>query len=152
MGKSQLNDYKMEPEESQSLPQEFERELDSLTLKMREHEAEMKVVVDRHSLAWKRVESEPSELAAEELHLATEAMAATARKFDVISEELDRFFRDRGIDPDQLEEPLRRQKNRLWQKDLEPETVPKDEMEMEEALEEPAGSSSDVYRGGLSHQ
>jgi len=104
-------------------------------LKMREHEAEMKVVIDRHSLAWKRMEAEPSELAAEELQLAERAMAVVAKNIEVMTAQIDKVLGDLGIDPDDLKEPLPRQKNRLWQKDLEPDTVPKDKLEMEAALE-----------------
>jgi len=125
----------MDHEETQSLPPELETELDALMLKMREHEAEMKVVIDRHSLAWKRMEAEPSELAAEELQLAERAMAVVAKNIEVMTAQIDKVLGDLGIDPDDLKEPLPRQKNRLWQKDLEPDTVPKDKLEMEAALE-----------------
>jgi hypothetical protein len=125
----------MDHEETQSLPPELQTELDALMPKMQEHEAEMKAVIDRHSLAWKRMEAEPSELAAEELHLAERAMAVAAENIQVMTAQIDKVLGDLGIDPDDLEEPLPRQKNRLWQKDLEPDAVPKDELEMEAALE-----------------
>jgi hypothetical protein len=125
----------MDHEDAKSLPPESQMELDSLMLKIQVHEAEMGAVIERHSLAWKRIEAEPSEVAAEELRLAEEAMSVAAKNSEVMTTEIDKVLGHLGIDPDDFELPLGRQKNRLWQKDLEPETVPKDELEMEEALE-----------------
>ncbi|HEY2471830.1 MAG TPA: hypothetical protein VGI45_28855 [Terracidiphilus sp.] len=95
----------------------------------------MKAAIECHSLAWKRLETEPSPDSAEELHQAEAAMARAASGMEPVSEAIDEVLGELGIDPDLLEDPLPIQKNRLWQIDLEPGTVPKDEVDIETALE-----------------
>lgn len=118
-----------------SLPPKIEKRLTSIHRKMQEREAIVRAAIDRHSAAWKALESAPSEAAANELTEAQEAMASSMAGLEEATREFDDFLEEHGIDPDQFEAPMTKQKNRLWQEDLEPDVVPKDEVVMETVLE-----------------
>jgi hypothetical protein len=126
----------MNREEDLGLPPEIEAELQAIQDLMVELQASTQAAIDAHSHAWKDLESNPSHEAAEALLRAEEEMASAGEAFNAASRSSDGFLLRCGIDPDALEEKLPSQKNRLWQKDLEPATVPKDSVDIETALQE----------------
>jgi hypothetical protein len=125
----------MADETASSLPPELEAQLDAIFRKMQDAEAVVRSTIDRHSSAWKTLETDPSEVAAKELTEAAAAMASAMPVLEAATKEFDGFLETQGIDPDQLEQSMPKQKNRLWQKDLGPDVIPRDVDDIETILE-----------------
>ena len=125
----------MAEEPAGSLTPELEKQIDTILRKMQDAEAIVRCTIDRHSSAWKTLETEPSEVAAKELMDAANAMASAMPVLEAATKEFDEFLESQGIDPDQLEQPIPKQKNRLWQKDLSPNVIPNDADDIETVLQ-----------------
>src|SRR5258707_4892744 len=112
---------------------------------MAERQASSQAAILAHSQAWKNVEIHRSQEAAEALLNAEAEMVSAAAAFNAASRMFDEFLLRYGIDPDSFQEKRRSQKNRLWQKDLEPATVPKDSIDIETALQENLEQLLDLF-------
>jgi hypothetical protein len=143
----------MNPKEHSELPPEIEAELQEIENLIAERQASTQAAINAHSQAWKDLESHPAKEAAETLLRAEEDLASAREDLNAASRMLDEFMLRFGIDPDGPEEELPSQKNRLWQRDLEPDTVPKDSVDIETALEENLQRLLDIFpRSWVEHQ
>ncbi|NUQ27720.1 MAG: hypothetical protein HOQ35_04285 [Acidobacteriaceae bacterium] len=135
----------MNTEELLELPPEIEAELQAITDLMFERQVSTQAAINAHSQAWKDLERHRSQEAAEALLRAEAAMVSAGEALNAASRMFDEFLLRHGIDPDTLEKKLPSQKNRLWQKDLEPATVPKDSVDIETALQQNLEQLLDLF-------
>ena len=87
----------MADEPASSLPPELEAQLGAIFRKMQDAEAVVQSTIDRHSSAWKTLETDPSEVTATELTEAAEGMASAMPVLEAATKEFDDLLEAQGI-------------------------------------------------------